>query len=471
MVAEFYSVSELFIRILLIIMLIALNGFFVAAEFSLVSIRPSRVEELISNGNKRAKTVKRVIMNQDDIISATQLGITLASLALGIIGEQTIENFLMRFNLDSIFQFALSSTIAFILLTYMHVVLGELVPKSIALEKAVTTALWIAWPMEKFEKISKPVIWVFNLTARGVLDIFHIEPAIGHRHIHSEDELKLLITQSEAAGLLDTQESDILQRTFDLPDTLIREIMTPRVDLVSISVDEPFNNIVRIVNESGHSRIPVYEENKDNIVGLLYAKDLLKYFVHHLSEDDGNNHIPAPDIRDILRIPDFVPETMLAHNLLAQFQTSKRQVAVVTNEFGGIEGIVSLEDILELLVGDIQDEYDIEPPEIIQIEKGSSEVSAQTSIEDFNEYFDTEFESDQSVTIGGYLVEKIGRLPEENETFQIEDIVFKIEKKNGFRIETLVVNKKEKLDKIETQNGIELSKMDELNNNSDNHNS
>ncbi|OLS27744.1 MAG: Magnesium and cobalt efflux protein CorC [Candidatus Heimdallarchaeota archaeon LC_3] len=444
-----FTAEEYFLLSLVIILLVLTNAFFVASEFALVSVRHSRIDELINNGNKRAKRVKRVIEKQDDVISATQLGITLASLALGWTGELTLESFFSGLDLDNIFgdgtTFGLSAVIAFMLITYMHVVLGELAPKSLALQHAEETALWVAWPMEKFTQLTRPLIILFNGTAWLILRIFGVRPLSGHRLAHSEEELKLLISQSEKAGLLESKESDILQKTFDLPDTMIREIMTPRVELVIISVEDPFKDIVKLVRDSGHSRIPVYEDNKDNIIGLLYAKDLLKYYAIHLENSSGLSSNNNPSIRDILRKPDFVPETMFAHKLLTQFQSSKRQVAVVTNEFGGVEGIVSLEDILEQLVGDIQDEYDSESPEITKMDENSSEVSAQTSLEDFNQYFKTKFESEQSVTIGGYLVENIGELPEEGETHHLENITFKIAKKNGFRIETLIVDKTESL--------------------------
>jgi CBS domain containing-hemolysin-like protein len=444
--AEAFTLEEYIILFIVIILLVLANAFFVASEFALVSVRQSRIDEMINNGNKRAKTVKRVSERQDDVISATQLGITLASLALGWVGEVALESFLVRLNLDNIFgpgtTFGVSAVLAFLAITYMHVVLGELAPKSVALQHPEATSMWVARPMEIFTKLTRPAILLFNGTAWFILRFFGVKPIVG-KVPHSEDELKLLISQSEEAGLLETQESNILQKTFDLPDTMIREIMTPRVELVSISVEEPFDNIVKLVRDSGHSRIPVYEEERDNIIGLLYAKDLLKFYVAHLESVNGNPHVEDPNVRDIIRKPDFVPETMLAHKLLNQFQSSKRQVAVVTNEFGGVEGVVSLEDILEQLVGDIQDEYDSEPPEIIQMDENSSEVNAQTSLEDFNDHFDTKFESEQSVTIGGYLVEQIGELPEEQETYQLENIVFKVAKKNGFRIESLIVNKTE----------------------------
>ncbi|MHA1983663.1 MAG: hemolysin family protein [Candidatus Hodarchaeales archaeon] len=242
-----FDVQVLLVNSIIILFLVLGNAFFVASEFSLVSVRQSRIDELIANGNKRAKIVKRVSEKQDDVISATQLGITLASIALGFVAEQTFEILLEPLHLDTLLpglEFGISAAIAFLAVTYLHVVLGELAPKSVALQFAEATSLWVAWPMEKFTTLTKPAIKLFNGTAWFILKIFGIRPIVGVVP-HSEDELKLLISQSEEAGLLDTQESTILQKTFDLPDTMIREIMTPRVELVSISVEEPFKKIVK----------------------------------------------------------------------------------------------------------------------------------------------------------------------------------------------------------------------------------
>lgn len=443
-----------FILILFIaLILVLLNGFFVAAEFALVSVRPSKVEELVKAGKRGAKAVKMAIENQDEVISATQLGITMASLALGFLAGSFIEPVLEHFFEELAFLgilagLSLGGVFAFAITTYMHVVLGELAPKSVALQYPAKTGLWVAKPLHWFAMIFKPVIWFFNQTGWLVLALFGIKPIVGHRSIHSEAELKLIISQSSEAGILEERESAILKRTFDLPDTQIRMIMTPRYEMITITITDDFEQIVKTVNDTGHSRFPVYDESRENFVGFLYAKDLLNYLELFLDCTDGqiSHQKDKIDISQLLREPHYVPETMRADLLLEKLQNTKRHSAIVVDEFGEVVGLITLEDILELLVGDIQDEYDYEPAEITPSEEneGESKVSGQTSLDDFNDYFGTNFESDVSVTIGGFIQEKLGRLPKENEVFKLKDIVFTVKEITELRLETLLVRGKMK---------------------------
>ncbi|MFX0016127.1 MAG: hemolysin family protein [Promethearchaeota archaeon] len=436
--------------------LVLLNGFFVAAEFALVSVRPSRVEELIkSTGSRRAKAVKLAIDNQDEVISATQLGITMASLALGFVAGSYIEPVIEEgfTALGILAGLSLGAIFAFAITTYMHVVLGELAPKSVALQYPMRTSLWVAKPLHWFAMLFKPVIWLFNQTGWLILSIFGIRPIMGHRNIYSETELKLLISQSSEAGILEERESAILKRTFDLPDTQVRMIMTPRYEMKTISVSDDFEEIVKCVNSTGHSRFPVFDESREKVIGFLYAKDLLNYLELFLDSDGIADKKQQIDISQLLRDVDYVPETMRADRLLEKLQTAKRHSAIVVDEFGAVVGLITLEDILELLVGDIQDEYDYEPAEITPSDEneGESKVSGQTSLDDFNDYFTTNFQSDISVTIGGFILEKLGRLPEEKEVFKIEDIVFTVDEITELRIETLLVRGKRKREEIEEE--------------------
>ncbi|MFX0123995.1 MAG: hemolysin family protein [Candidatus Hodarchaeota archaeon] len=440
------------IALILAFLLVLLNGFFVAAEFALVSVRPSRVEEIVrKTGSRRAKAVQLAIDNQDEVISATQLGITMASLALGFLAGASIEPVLeVLFHDLGVFALlgglSLGALLAFAITTYMHVVLGELAPKSVALQYPMSTSLWVAKPLHWFAMIFKPVIWIFNQTGWLVLALFGIKPIVGHRPVHSEAELKLLISQSSEAGILEERESAILKRTFDLPDTQIRMLMTPRYDMKAISITDDFEEIVKCVNNTGHSRFPVFDESREKIVGFLYAKDLLNYLELFLDADEIGEKKDRVDISQLLREADYVPETMRADLLLEKLQNTKRHSAIVVDEFGEVVGLITLEDILELLVGDIQDEYDYEPAEITPSEEneGESKVSGQTSLDDFNDYFKTNFQSDFSVTIGGFIQEKLGRLPKEKEVFKIENIVFTVKESTEVRIETLLVHGKKK---------------------------
>ena len=393
------SVSKLFILLIVSIMFILFNGFFVAAEFALVGVRKSKIEELAQRSS-RAKAVLKALEHQDLIISATQLGVTVSSLSLGFIAGSYFEPLIDSYIGDILPPGTASlfgGLIAIAITSYVQVVLGELVFKSIALQYPDNTALWVAKPLSFFTKLAYPVIKLFNGTAWLVLKLFGVQPMSNLHNVHSEDELKLIISQSQKAGILEKHETEILSRAFDLPDTTVREIMTPRTELVILSISDSFKTILEQVHESGHSRFPVYEGIPDKIIGFIYSKDILQYFnkaLEHSKENDFN-----PDLRVILREPDFIPETMKADKLLEMFQSSKRQVAVVVTEFGGVAGLISLEDVLELLVGDIQDEYDIEPPDILATDNGDV-INAQMSLDDFNEHYNTDYESDFSVSSG-----------------------------------------------------------------------
>ena len=448
--AEFDLIGFVFI-LLVALILVLINGFFVAAEFALVSVRPSKVEELIQKtGSRRAKAVQKAIENQDEVISATQLGITMASLALGFLAGSYIDPVVELFfhDLDFLAAFsglALGGIVAYAITTYMHVVLGELAPKSIALQYPAKTSLWIAHPLHWFTSLFKPVIWFFNKTGWLVLALFGIKPLVGHRGIHSEDELKLLISQSSTAGILEERETAILRRTFDLPDTQLRMIMTPRRDMVTIVMTEKFADIVKTVNKSGHSRFPVFDSAHESIIGFLYAKDLLEYMELAFEKDETfEDALEDINIAELLREADIVPKTMRADRMLTIFQERKRHCSVVVDEYGGVVGLITLEDILELLVGDIQDEYDIEPEEITPVGgglNGESKVNGQTSIDDFNDYFKTDLSSDISVTIGGLIIEKIGRIPIENEKIRIQNLIFSVAEVTKLRIICILVSK------------------------------
>ncbi len=448
--ADFDLLGFIFI-LLIALILVLINGFFVAAEFALVSVRPSKVEELIQKtGSRRAKAVKKAIEKQDEVISATQLGITMASLALGFLAgsfiDPVIESFFHDLEFLAVFSgLALGGIVAYFITTYMHVVLGELAPKSIALQYPAQTSLWIAQPLHLFTSLFRPVIWFFNQTGWLVLAIFGIRPAVGHRSIHSEDELKLLISQSSTAGILEEKETAILRRTFDLPDTQLRMIMTPRRDMVTVSMRDDFAEIVKKVNNSGHSRFPVFDSEHESIIGFLYAKDLLEYMELAFEKDiTFKDTINDLDITELLRDADIVPETMRADRMLTVFQDRKRHCSVVVDEYGETVGLITLEDILELLVGDIQDEYDIEPEEITPVGgglNGESNVNGQTSIDDFNEYFHTDLDSDLSVTIGGLIIEKMGRIPVENEKIRVQNLIFSVAEVTKLRIVSLLVSR------------------------------
>jgi CBS domain containing-hemolysin-like protein len=458
---------EAFFYIIIAFLLVLLNGFFVAAEFALVSVRPSKIEEILRKNpkNSRAKAVKQAIIHQDEIISATQLGITMASLALGFVGGLFLEPFIEELFhgikiAGVLIGIAFGGIIAYAIVTYMHVVIGELVPKSVALQYKERTSLWVAKPLHWFAWLFTPIIKLFNGTGWLILRLFGMEPIAGHQAVHSEDELKLIISQSSKAGILDERETAILNRAFDLPDTQVRALMTPITDLTTINITDDFKEVIRIITQTGHSRFPVYGEAHEKIIGFLYAKDLLNYMLQLLEANGFDlKNGSTPDINEILREVDYVPETMRASLLLEKFQASRRQVAIVVDEFGSLAGLVSLEDVLELLVGDIQDEYDTEPVEITQLSEreGVSQVSGQISLDDFNKYFQSDFDSEISVTIGGLITERLGRIPDENEVIKMSGLEVTISEISDYRIQTILVDGKFKRDHEEEKEEETLS--------------
>ena len=418
--------------------MVCINAICVLAEFGIVSIRPSKIEEALQQGNKEASIVKKIKEGQDDFISAAQLGITASSIALGWVGENTLELVFPVTQYPELVYIIIIG-ISFLFITYFQIVLGELIPKNIAIQFHDRIMYPLTKPLALFARIVKPVIILFNGTAWLVLSLFGIKPTKQLQHHYSEEELKLLITESTNAGVLNAQECDNLKRTFDLPDTAIKEFLTPRSDMITMALDQNFRSILNTVLTSNHSRFPVYNKETDSIIGILYAKDLLGYFQECLEIEDPKNEIEKINIKDLVREVDYVPETMRAHKLLLQFQTSKRQIAIVTNEFGGIEGLVTIEDVLELLVGDIQDEYEKNIEEVIPQPNNSYNVNAQMFLDDFNDYFNTNYSSDESITIGGYLIEKIGEIPNEGEEFNIPPLKIIVSKKGQHRLEILNV--------------------------------
>lgn len=440
-----FNLVEFIFFVILSLIFVLLNGFFVAAEFALVGVRRTKIEELALKGSGRAKAVLNALEHQDTVISATQLGITLSSLALGFVAgsyfepviEALIEEFLpILTNFSFFISISFGALFAIFLTTYAHVVLGELVFKSIALQYPESTSIWVAKPLAVFSKLTSPLIKIFNGSAWLILRGFGMKPVSGSQNVYSEDELKLIISQSKAAGILEEHETEILSRTFDLTDTTVREIMTPRTELTLIDIKDKFTNILDRILESGHSRFPVFENTPDNIIGFLYAKDVLQYFKAVLLENNKEEF--NPDIKAILREPEFVPESMHADKILEKMLNNKKQVAIVITEFGGVAGLISLEDVIELLVGDIQDEYDLEPPDVLNTELGDI-INGTMSLDDFNDHFNTHYESDHAVTFGGFIIEKLGRIPLESDSITIDNFNITIQNVTKNKINELLV--------------------------------
>ncbi len=365
---------EIIPQLALVFILVFLNGFFVASEFALVAVRKTRINELVKNGNKSARLVQKAIKNLDTYISATQLGITLASLGLGWLGEPVIakflEPYLERFLSEQIAfvsAHGAAIVIAFSIITFLHIVLGELAPKSIALQKAETTSLWIIRPLSLFATIFKPFIWILNGAGILVLKLIGFKAPSGHQLVHSEEEIKMILAQSAEEGAIEKEEAEMVYRVLKLGDLPVREIMIPRTKIIAFSIETPLKSVIKTAEENLHSRFPVYKDSIDNIVGFIHIKEIYKYAL-----SDSKQKIVESLYKTLLRKENKarISKTRLIRKILTVSQAreidevllemrSKRvHIAVVNDELGGTAGIVTLEDILETLVGEIHDEFE-----------------------------------------------------------------------------------------------------------------
>ncbi len=391
-------------KLILTIFLVFLNGFFVAAEFAIVKVRTSQIDVRTDLSPAIAKMAKKIVSNLDSYLAATQLGITLASLGLGFVGEGAIAPLVVK-TFDALgltgpewVSIANNSAIwiAFAVITVLHIVFGELAPKSLAIQFPAKTTFTIAWPLRVFYFVFKPVIWMMNGLANFILRMFGIR-AIHGSEIHSEEELKMIISESQEGGAIEQTERDLIQNVFEFDDRRVNNIQTLRKNVSAVEIGISVREAIDYAINEGYSRYPVYEESLDNIRGILYTKDLVK-----LTLDNPNE----TSFVSILRKPLFISESSKIKNLLKQFQKKRIQMAVVTNEIGELTGIVSMEDILEELVGEIQDEYDNEDPIVINVTEGIFSVDAHSNLSDINRYLPYRFdESEHYDTLSGLLAE------------------------------------------------------------------
>ncbi|MBL0025243.1 MAG: hemolysin family protein [Saprospiraceae bacterium] len=403
--------------ILITITLVLLNGFFVAAEFAIVKVRASQIKMKADEGYKSAILSTHILNHLDGYLAATQLGITLASLGLGWVGEPVVSKILIQ--LVAITGLELSDTlahkialpIAFFIITVLHIVFGELAPKSIAIQKPETTTLLIAYPLNLFYFVFRPFIWVLNGFANFILKLLGIYGVHG-AEIHSSDELKYLIKQSKEGGNIINTDYEIIRNAFDFADMNVKQIMVPRNKVVAINVDTFNKNILDKLLDEGYSRIPCYEKNIDNIIGLIYLKDLLR--ILNKKSDYNIKHIVRPLL--------VTSESRKIGSLLKEFQKKHIQMAMVVDEFGGLDGIVTIEDIIEELVGEIQDEYDNEVPLVKKISDKIYQVIATGSIDDINDHLPYSIEKvGDASTLAGVLIYKFGRIPNPNDIIKIEE--------------------------------------------------
>jgi CBS domain containing-hemolysin-like protein len=423
----------IFINILLVFLLVFLNGFFVATEFAMVKVRKSRIETLSLKGNRSAKYTLTVIKDLNSYLSACQLGITLASLGLGWIGEPAVSRMLMPifnlFDLSANAVHSISFIIAFSIITGFHIVFGELVPKSLAIISSEKIALYTALPLIMFYKVTYPVMWAFNHSTDLILKIFGISQIDEHESVHTDEEIKLLVEESYNHGLVDKTELTLVDNIFDFSDKTVKEIMVPRTDITSIFIEDSFDDIISYTLEEQLTRYPVCEDNKDNVIGFIHIKDLYKQKI------EGNDQ----SIKNIIREIKLVPESMSISELLKIFKKEKVQMALIIDEYGGTSRLVTIEDILEEIVGEIQDEFDEEEEAIIKTEDNSYIVDGKVLIEDITELLYIDIEDENIDTIGGWVYTQLESHPKVNDKFTYKDYEFIILKCDRKRINKVLI--------------------------------
>lgn len=424
------------------VLLILANAFFVTAEFALVSVRKTRIEELVAQGNANARTVKHVIHDPDRFIAATQLGITIASLALGWIGEPAIAHLIEPlFGLmpESFVSHAtaaaISTLIAFAIITFLHVVIGELAPKSVALSYPEKSSLVVARPMVLFENIFRPAIWVLNGAGNGLLKLLKLNPPQGHQLVHSVEELKMLVSSSAASGELEPVERQFAERAFEFADRQVIEVMIPRTSMKAVEDTATIQDFLDLFAQVSHSRFPVYNGALDNIVGFVWVKDVLRA----MAKGPNARHQP---LTTILRPALYVPETKEIGALFGEMQRQKIQLAIVLDEYGGTAGMVTIEELIEEVVGPVSDELATSAPAFRRLEDGQIEADAMASVDDANELFHLDLpESDDYETLAGLLLTRLGRMPKQGEVARVGNIKFTVLKMQGPKIEKLLLGR------------------------------
>ena len=406
--------------------LILLNAFFVAAEYGLVTARRTRIVELQHQGNRHARDVLRITSDPPRFIAAMQLGVTLTSLGIGALGEVALSRLF-----DRAISTVLAVIFAYLILTFLHVVIGELVPKGIALGHSEGTALFVSAPVRFFFIVMRPVVWFLEAATELVLKWLGLKPPGADDDVLSEAELRMLVSRSTEGGEIEQQEQEMLYKVFDFADKEAKDVMVPRPEVVALSIDLPPEQCLEAVMDSPYTRYPVYRESLDNVVGILHVRDLFRAL-----RDRGMHEVK---VEDIIRPAHIVPETKDLAALLAEFRRANQHMAIVVDEYGDMEGIVTLEDLLEEIVGDIEDEFDLPDESIEQIDEDTVIIDGTFPIDDFNERFKTEMPDEDYHTMAGFVFGLLGRQPEAGDTINHDGMRFDVLEIEGSRILKLAV--------------------------------
>jgi CBS domain containing-hemolysin-like protein len=425
----------LFVDLVLIFSLVFLNGFFVAAEFAMVKVRGSRIDTLVQEGHKRAKFASHLMDHLDAYLSACRLGITLATLGLGWIGAPAIARMLeplfTLLNVSDKLIHPLSFVIGFLFISVLHIILGELAPKSVAISKADIVTMWAATPLIFFRKLMSPFSWILNGIAGVLLKPFGIDTSEVSSSAHTEEEIRILVKESHKNGLIDKTELTLMDNIFEFAETNAREIMIPRTDMSCLYGNLSFEENKNIALREMHTRYPVCDKDKDNIIGFVHIKDLLKV-------SDSS----ILDIREVMRPMTTVPESMPISTLLKLLQKRKSQIAILIDEYGGTSGMVTLEDIMEEIVGEIQDEFDEERPDVEKRDESTYSINGMMLIEEVNNFFGLDISTDDYDTIGGWIYSQIENPPMKSQYVQSEQgFRFTIEETDHMRISRITVTR------------------------------
>jgi CBS domain containing-hemolysin-like protein len=428
-------------RLLAIILLVLLNAFFVGAEFALVRSRRTRLEAMVRSGDRLARFAVRAASNISRILSASQLGVTLASLGLGWVAESTVGDIFanmfsyLPFAIEISLRLTLGAALALVVVTYLHVVFGELTPKAAALNHPEALARWLAPPLLFFAWITTPFTYFLNRSSQVILRLLGQEKAGSEEAVHSPEEIRLLVEQSQEGGQMGVHDADLIDAVFEFSEKNAREVMTPRTELVALPVEATLSEVLGVVQESGLSRYPVYDESIDNIIGVVLAKDLLKLLAPRANTE-------AFDLPSIMRPVHVIPGSREVEEVLADFKRLKEHMAVVLDEYGGTAGVVTMEDLLEEIVGEILDEYDTpedaEAP--LHTRAGETLVPGSTHIGELNEHFSLTIPDVDYTTIGGYVFGMLGRLPVVGDRVIAGGAIFTVREMDGRRIESLSVD-------------------------------
>ena len=433
--------GTIFWQLAIVLALVLINGFFVASEFALVAVRKTRIDQLAAEGNRNAAVVQRALRDLDRYIAATQIGITIASLLLGGIGEPALHHILhpLFHNLGLPARGTFSSTLvatglAYFIMTALHVIIGELMPKGIALQKAEATTLLIGRPILLFGKLFTPLIWLLNGIGNFLLRRIGFSAASEHGSVHSPQELDLLFTQSHQGGQISETEREILHRVVKFSDLTAREVMVPRVEMQGLPVEMPRRDLVNFVYGQPHTRVPIYSGSLDDVVGIAHLKDLVRFVASLDHDGDGDTSV---NLRELLREAPRVPETVSIDRMLIEFKKRGQQMAIVIDEYGGTAGLLTMGDLLQQVFGEVRDEFDLQKPLIEERTDGRIALAGKVLIDDANERFGLGFPDDEADTVAGLVLGELGRPAVVGDEVLIHGASLRVETIDRLRITSL----------------------------------